>query len=325
MWAQRLVAPGRFEQIDVPEPTEADLAPGSVLLKVLAGGICGSDLPYFKGQLPLPWGSAAAPNLAEKTPGFPMHEVVGEVVATNDESLGVGELVVGWASGSNAIAEYAVTAAAGVAPFDKKLDPGGAVTLQPLACVLDAVPRIGSFEGRTVAVLGIGPIGLLFGHVAKTLGAERVVGVDRVDRVDLGAKFFFDETFHASSDAWVAGLTDDERPDIVIEAVGHQTSTLGHALEAVGQEGLVYYFGIPDDINYSFPLQSLLRKNLRLAAGITLHKKDALRRANEYVSRFPDLANDYVTSRYAPKDVERAFEAAVTPSLGRAKIVLEMD
>lgn len=49
MWAHRLVAPQRRKPIDVPVPREAALAPGEVPVAVAAGGICGSDLPFFRG------------------------------------------------------------------------------------------------------------------------------------------------------------------------------------------------------------------------------------------------------------------------------------
>jgi threonine dehydrogenase-like Zn-dependent dehydrogenase len=324
MWAQMLAAPTRFEQVETATPTVSELAEGEVLLRTLAGGICGSDLPYFRGQLPLPWG-AAAPLSVVRSPGFPMHEVVGEVVASKSAAFDVGAKVVGWASRANAIAEYVVTAAVGLAHYDPRLAPGTAVMLQPLACVLDAAARIPSMKGRDVVVLGLGPIGLLFGHVARAMGARRVRGVDRVARHDLADHFGFVETIHAASDSWVATLDDTDRPEIVIEAIGHQQSTLGHAVGALAPEGLLYYFGIPDDANYSVPLQALLRKNLTFMTGITVRKQEALTRASEYLSRFPAVADRYVTDRFKPSEATRAYEIAASPSEGRVKVILEMD
>lgn len=51
MRAEQLVAPFRFESVEVSAPTADRLQAGDVLLRVLATGICGSDLPYFKGAL----------------------------------------------------------------------------------------------------------------------------------------------------------------------------------------------------------------------------------------------------------------------------------
>jgi L-iditol 2-dehydrogenase len=323
MWAQVLSAPHHFDQVETKAPTEADLVEGEVLLRTLAGGLCGSDLPYFRGQVPLPWG-AAAPDAYDGLPGFPMHEVVGEVVASRSDTLRVGDKVVGWASGSDGLAEYIISAAAGLACYDQALSPTTAVMLQPLACVLDAAGRLPQVAGLDAVVLGLGPIGLLFGHVLKTMGARRVRGVDRVIREDLRDDYGFDETIHAATAKWVSTLADADRPDLVIEAIGHQQSTFGHAVEALGQDGLLYYFGIPDDVNYSVPLQTLLRKNLTLMTGITVRKQEALSAANAYLAKFPELAQRYVTHTYPLADVNDGYLAAIAPSRGRVKIVIDM-
>lgn len=172
MWAQQLVAPRTFAAIQVPPPTARALGDGDVLLRVLAGGICGSDLPAFAGRR-TPHGvdrgaATAAP------PGFPLHEVVGE-------------MVVGWATRFDALAERIVTRGGDVASFDPGLRPEHAVMLQPLACVLHAAEQVGDIRGLRVAVLGPGPIGLLFCHVLKAGGATSVTGVDRVDRSDFAS------------------------------------------------------------------------------------------------------------------------------------------
>ncbi len=80
MWSHRLVAPFTFEKTDVPQRSPESLGDGQVLLRFLAAGICGSDLPGFrgaKGRLPGDTGARAA-----EMDGFPIHEVVGEVIAS---------------------------------------------------------------------------------------------------------------------------------------------------------------------------------------------------------------------------------------------------
>ena len=47
MWAYAITAPGRLERVEVPRPQPG---PGRVLVRLLAGGICGSDLPSFIGR-----------------------------------------------------------------------------------------------------------------------------------------------------------------------------------------------------------------------------------------------------------------------------------
>lgn len=47
MWAYAITAPGRLERVEVPVP---EPGPGRVLVRLRAGGICGSDLPSFVGR-----------------------------------------------------------------------------------------------------------------------------------------------------------------------------------------------------------------------------------------------------------------------------------
>src|ERR1044072_745469 len=49
VWAYRLVAPYTFERLDVPSRTPEDLTDRHVLLRFMAAGVCGSDLPPFRG------------------------------------------------------------------------------------------------------------------------------------------------------------------------------------------------------------------------------------------------------------------------------------
>ena len=319
MWAQRLVAPHRMEPVEVPAPREAALAPGEVLVAVRAGGICGSDLPFFRGGISPDVGADAR---EFGTPGFPMHEVAGAVVASRHPDIGVGEDVVGWAPRFDGLAELVVCDGDGLHAHDRRLPARTAVMIQPLACVLYAMEQVRPVAGRTVAVIGQGPIGLLFGHVAKAAGAAHVVGVDRVDRSGTAATFGIDEPVRASSDLWAASLPATERPDLVVEAVGHQTATLTHAVEAVAFGGEVFYFGVPDELVYPLPMRLLLRKNLTLRSGVTVERRRVLALAEQYLREHPELAECYVSHVFPVSDAQSAFEHAVRPAPGQVKVVV---
>ncbi|WP_460494759.1 alcohol dehydrogenase catalytic domain-containing protein [Dactylosporangium cerinum] len=109
MWAAQLVAPSTFADVRVPAPSPAALAPGEVLLRVRAGAICGSDMPLFKGAVQLQGGLGNHPDGAPPGPGCPMHEVVGDVVASRHPGFTPGTTAVGWALGQDALADLVVT------------------------------------------------------------------------------------------------------------------------------------------------------------------------------------------------------------------------
>jgi len=244
------------------------------------------------------------------------------VIASRHRSHGVGDRVVGWASGFDGLMEYVVTDGDGLAPYDPALAPRHAVALQPLACVLYALERFPSLKGCHIAVVGQGPIGLLFSYVAKAFGARQVTGVDPIDRDGIGEEFGVDTIVRATSDRWVSHLDASDRPEIVIEAVGHQVATLGHAIEAVAFGGTVLYFGVPDDDSYPISMRTMLRNNLTLKSGVTLDRRRVLCAANEFARKHPELLAAYVTHTFGVDEVQAAFELACRPTPEHIKIAI---
>jgi L-iditol 2-dehydrogenase len=320
-----LSAPATFSFVDVPQASAAGaiaLKPGQALVRVLAGGICGSDLPFFRGA-PVP----SYAGVATPPPGYPMHEIVGDLLAVGatppgPDVLEPGTRVVGWATRFDGMADRVVTDAASLAPCPVGLAPEDAVLLQPLACVLYAVERIGAVAGRHCAVLGLGPIGLLFCHVLKQRGAAPVTGVDSVDRSDVASGFGVDTLVRATSASWVGTVQAGTAPSVVVEAVGHQVTTLQHALEAVAPTGTIFYFGVNDDRVYPLDMELMLRKNLTLMSGGTLERRRMLLEAAGYLEEHPDLLKLSVTHYFLRSEVQRAYEAAATPAPGRLKVVM---
>lgn len=320
MWAYRLVAPYEFERVQLPDTTEEQLGPGQVLLRSVVAGVCGSDLPPFRGvqgRVPGDLGASAA----EKN-GFPVHEIVGDVIASRHPRHRPGDRVVGWASGFDGLMERVVSDGDGLAGYDPKLAAHQAIGLQPLACVLYALEQLPDLAGRHVAVIGQGSIGLLFCYAAKAAGAAHITGVDPVDRQNLSAAFGVDTAVRATSDRWVRHLDPADRPDIVIEAVGHQVATLGHAIEAAAPGGTVCYFGVPDDDSYPISMRTMLRNNLTLTSGVTHDRRRVLQRAGEFAAEHPELLGNYVTHVFDHDDVQAAFELACRPAPDRVKIAI---
>lgn len=318
MWGYRLIAPYTFERLDLPEP--GGLGDGQVLLHFLAAGICGSDLPGFRGtqgKLPGDTGCCAA-----EMDGFPIHEIVGEVLASAHPAHRPGDRVVGWASGFDGLMAQVIADGDGLACYDPALTPKHAIGLQPLACVLYAVEQLGDLTGKRVAVIGQGSIGLLFSYVAKASGAAHVTGVDPVDRSALAAAFGVDTAVRSTSDRWVRHLDPAARPDVVIEAVGHQVATLGHAVEAAAFGGTVFYFGVPDDDCYPISMRIMLRNNLTLKSGVTLDRRRVLQRADAFARVHPGLLPAYLTHTFGIDQAQAAFELASRPDPTRVKIAI---
>ena len=192
----------RVETDSAPEP-----GPGEVLLKLGAGGICGSDLHYFlHGRI----GSFLI-----REPLVPGHEISGSVakvgvgvtrvrdgdkVAINP-SHACGACRACRAGRENLCSSMRFLGSASVFPHvqgmfreyfvmgERQCYPiASAVTLselafaEPLAVSLHAVNRAGSMLGKSVLVTGAGPIGCLIVMAARLAGAAQVVVTDVVDR-----------------------------------------------------------------------------------------------------------------------------------------------
>ncbi len=314
-----LTGPLQFCETDVT--TEPVPGPGEATVRVLAGGICGSDGPFVRG-VPARFGGGAHPDGIAPA-GSPMHEIAGQIVDPGTSDFLPGDRVVGWATGFDGMAEIVTTDADSLAVYPDRWSPAEAVLLQPLACVLYAVDRLGDIAGRRCTVLGLGPIGLLFAHVLNDAGAH-VDGVDLVDRSEVASAAGLRSVTRSHSAAWAAHIEDSNRPDVVVEAVGHQTATLNHAIDAVAPQGTVFYFGVPDEDHYSINMEKMVRKDLTLMAGGTRDRRRTLEVAGEYLNRHPDLIPTMLTHTFPVSRVAEAFATATTPSTGRHKVVITM-
>src|SRR2546423_2026830 len=195
----QLVSPRKLELRQMPMPP--DPAPGEVLVRLRAVGICGSDMHWYKEG-----GIGSSPAIYPQVLG---HEPAGEVVA-------IGKGVDGIRAGQRVIVEpaitcghcefcrsghhnncvtsifmgspqmpglfrdYAVMPQRNVVPIPDSMSFVAATILEPLSVILHILELTDIRLGDTVAVMGAGPIGLLMASVARIAGASRIFIADRV-------------------------------------------------------------------------------------------------------------------------------------------------
>jgi threonine dehydrogenase-like Zn-dependent dehydrogenase len=241
----------RLEEIPVPE-----IDPGEVLVRVLAAGICASDVKTFHGARV--WGSEEiAPYIS--VPVTPGHEFVGEVVALGDgaaekHGLAVGDRAVSeqivpcwqcrfcrrgqyWMCHNGAVygfkreraegawAEYMRFPADAIVhrvPDDLPADQ--AALIEPLACAIHAVDRGDIQLGDVVVVAGMGPIGLCMLQAARQKGPGALIALDmKPKRLALARQLGADLAIDVGQDdaiQRVLDLTDGYGCDVYIEATG---------------------------------------------------------------------------------------------------------
>lgn len=315
MWVLQQPGPGVFDTLEVDTPTAADVQEAELLVRFSAGAICGSDIPKFHGHID-------PQNPYTGLPGVPLHELVGYVEASKSERFVPGDRVVGIVAKSRGLQEYLVNPADLMFKVDDRLSDIHATMVQPLASVFSALDRVPNYEGRTVAAIGLGPLGILFTHLLKSRGAKKVIGVDRVDRSDVAKEFGVDELVVGDSSTWAASLSGgDDRPVLVVDAVGHQQEILVDAVTALERHGHLLVFGLPEE-HYAFPIRTFFRKDLSLNAGVTHEWVRFLDEAQEYVLNCNGLPDSYITHVLSVTEAESAFNLYSRPAIGRLKVAL---
>ncbi|HVC07256.1 MAG TPA: alcohol dehydrogenase catalytic domain-containing protein [Solirubrobacterales bacterium] len=237
-------APGEVRVEEKPDPEVG--APDEALVQVEATGICGSDLHIYHGRVPV-------------EPGFTIgHEFVGTVLAVGDEveRVAAGDRVLGCfhtACGTcsaclrgdyhrcrrgRTFGHGAKLGDLQGAQAEKLLVPRAELTLRRVPDGMSAdialfagdvmgtgyhaVAHAGIHAGDTVAVLGLGPVGLCAVQAARAAGAAGVFAIDTVEqRLAMAAQFGAKPIHLTEQDPKRAVRSaTDGGVDIVVDAVG---------------------------------------------------------------------------------------------------------
>jgi threonine dehydrogenase-like Zn-dependent dehydrogenase len=280
-----------------PEPIIE--APDQAIVAIEATGVCGSDLHIYHGRVPVEAGTTIG------------HEYVGTVLALGDavDRVAVGDRVLGcfhvacgsctacvrgdyhrcergrtFGHGSTLGSLPGTQADQAMVPFAnltlRKVPEGmSAETALFAGDVMGtgyhAVAHAGMRSGDTVAVLGLGPVGLCAVQAAVAGGAAHVFAVDSVEeRLELARRFGATPVHLTEQDAKreVRGATEGRGADVVIEAVG-APAAFGSAIGLVRNAGTISGVGVQvgrSEINLG--LAWLKGLDLRLGqANVILH------------------------------------------------------
>ncbi len=301
----------RVEAVEVP-----GIGRGELLVRVKAALTCGTDVKVFlrgyHARMIVP-------------PAVFGHELAGDVVALGEGVRGfrVGQRVVAANSApcqqcyyclrgnenlcedllfnNGAYAEYIRIPARIVEKNTYEIpDHIGyqdAALAEPLACVLRGLEETGVRSGDTVAVVGLGPIGLMFVRLAKVRGA-RVIALGRrpkqLERAErLGADEMISTAGSTDPARAVRDLTHGRGADIAIEAVG-TPATWELAVQLVRRGGTVNFFGgCPSDTRISLDTSLLHYSEIRCLASFH-HTPSHVRRALEVINAGYITARDFV-------------------------------
>jgi threonine dehydrogenase-like Zn-dependent dehydrogenase len=318
MKAAQVTSRGRIALVDAPSPPAPQ--PGQVIVAVETGCLCGSDIPFF---------SQAQPSYPLPI-GLSLHEIIGRVTATASRSFAIGDRVLAMPRGLLGCAEQLLIGDDRLVPIDETLSNDAAVMSQPMATVLSALSTIPTVVGRNVAVVGQGPIGLLFDACLSSAGAARVIGIDvREARAARGCEFGATDVFVpselGSGDAIerVARLTGGVMADLVIEAVGHEEQQFNLACALARNQGRVLYFGIPPDQTIDVALEPIVRKSLTIHTSVPDDLRPFVTIALRAIKHGRIDPARLVTHRFPFAQVQQAFETYRDRRDGALKVLLD--
>ncbi|MFV8315412.1 zinc-binding dehydrogenase [Mycobacterium sp. 23] len=263
-------------------PDPALTGPDGVIVAVRAAGICGSDLHFYEGDYPLtepvPLGHEAIGTVVDAGPDVRTVKVGDEVLvssvagcgrcpgcATNDPVMCHSGLQI-FGGGALPGAQTDLLAVH-AADFQVRKIPEGISTEQALlltdnlATGWAAAQRADIPLGGTVAVIGLGAVGLCALRSAFTQGAATVFAVDRVEgrlqrAVDWGATSVPSSTVES-----ILAATGGRGADAVIDAVATDAS-LTDALYAVRPGGTVSVVGVHNLQPFPFPALACLIRSI---------------------------------------------------------------
>lgn len=271
----------RLSQMLVPSVSE-----GQVRVRIGFCGVCGSDIPriFSKGTYSFPTvcGHEFAGTVDLCGPGvddfaqgdkvvvFPLIWCGKCAACENGKYVQCSDYDYLGSRSDGAFAEYVV------APKENIIRVPDGVTLQeaaltePAAVALHALRRVqDSIVGKTVAIFGVGPIGLIVAQWSKIMGAAHVLMFDIItQKLELAQRLGFEDVYNSTAEdpvEVVSTRTAGNGAHVSIEAAGVPQTYL-NALGSVRRGGSVVLLGNPvADVTFPASLISqLMRREVNI-------------------------------------------------------------
>ncbi|MFP4054969.1 MAG: zinc-dependent alcohol dehydrogenase [Phycisphaerae bacterium] len=336
-----------IRQVEVRQTAEPRIQkPDDVLLRVNTVGVCGSDMHYFRTG-----------RIGDQVVTFPFtvgHECVATVeeVGSAVQNLGPGQRVavdpLRWCNecdqckagrfhtcrnqtflgcpgqAAGCMADYTVLPEQSCYPIPDGLSDDRGVLVEPFAIALWAAKLAGDLAGKTVGILGAGPIGLCVLEACKAAGAERTYVTEIRDyRVEKARRFAPTWVGNPNRCDVVAEVASAEplKLDAVFECAGEQ-STIDQGLDMIKPGGKLLIAGIPEVDRVSFRMDTMRRNEITI---------QPVRRQNECTDEAIALVHEgkvnldpMVTHHFPLEEVQRAYQIVADYEDGAVKVMIEV-
>ena len=266
---------------EMPKPK---IGAGEILVKVMAGGICGSDVMewYRIKKAPIVLGHEITGEIVDVGKGVERYRIGDRVFVSHHipcntchyclrgyhtacETLHTTNYDPGGFAEYIRIPKLNVDRGVFLLPDEMSFEDG--VFIEPLACVVRG-QRIANLQpGQSVLIIGSGISGLLHLLLARTLGAGRIVVTDINEyRMHFARRLGADETLHAQEDIpeRLRQINKGRLADLVIVCTG-ALAAFTQALNSVDRGGTVLCFATTEPgVSLAVPINEFWRNEIKL-------------------------------------------------------------
>lgn len=326
----------RIQEMPIPE-----IAANEILVKVMACGICGSDVTewYRVPKAPRVLGHEAT-GIIEKIGANVRGHRIGERVFVSHhvpcgkchyclrghhtacETLHTTNYFPGGFAQYIRVPSINVEHGVYKLPESTTYDEG--TFIEPLACVIRGQRLAAIREDDELLIVGSGIAGLLHVQLAKLKGVHKIITTDiNPHRLSLAKKFGAHYTINAAENIpqRVKELNDGRLPDQVVICTGATQAALT-ALECVDKGGTILFFAVPDPtVKIPVPITAFWRNEITLKTSYGAAPRD-LEEALAILAQKKINVADMITHRFGIKQTTEGFRL-MAEAKEALKIIIE--
>jgi len=323
---------------DVPKP---DIGPDEILLKVMASGICGTDVVewYRLPKAPRVLGHEATGTIEKIGENVTKYKVGDRVFVSHHvpcnkcryclkdshtacETLHTTNYYPG--GFSQYIRVPKINVETGVYKLSANISYEEGTFIEPLACAVRGQRLVNISKGDTVLIIGSGMAGILHIQLAKRKAIQKIFAADiNPDRLKLAEKFGADHVIDAKDDLpqELKKINNGKAVDKVIVCTGAEKAALT-ALECVDRGGTILFFAVPDPTTkIPIPITQFWRNETTIRTSYGAAPRD-LKEALQILAQKQINVVDMITHRLDIREAAEGFR--LVAEAGKSlKVIME--
>ena len=323
---------------DIPKP---EIGSDEILLKVMASGICGTDVVewYRLPKAPRVLGHEATGIIDEAGEKVTKYKVGDRVFVSHHvpcnkcryclkdshtacETLHTTNYYPG--GFSQYIRVPKINVETGVYKLSPSMSYEEGTFIEPLGCAVRGQRLANIHKDETILIIGSGMAGILHIQLAKLKGVQKIFAADiNPDRLELAKKFGANHVIDAKGDLpqELKELNDGRVADKVIVCTGAEKAALT-ALECVDRGGTILFFAVPDPTTkIPIPITQFWRNETTIRTSYGAAPRD-LEEALQILAQKKINVADMITHRLSLREIAAGFR--LVAEAGKSlKVIIE--